>query len=160
MIGEKGKSRIYAFGFTNNISARVLYGLKRVSHCYIVWPNNINQYLNILIYDKPEYVLGLGEYSGIDQEAVRIETVAKNQFRNDPIEPDVFLKEVCFTPFVKQVNGTKLVSGLGNSWCNFISWKILRLISNNKLSSRYSFLHVPRSFRTRNAVEIIEEMIF
>ncbi len=52
-----------------------------------------------------------------------------------------------------------MLSALGNSWCNLVSWKIMRLIEKGELQAKYNFLHIPKSFRTNTVIEIIEAMV-
>jgi pyrrolidone-carboxylate peptidase len=48
---------------------------------------------------------------------------------------------------------------LGNSWCNLISWKIMRIIKDGSLHSRFTFLHIPKVFPRAQAIEVINHMI-
>lgn len=151
---------LYAFALTNSIG-RILYKLKTPDHCYIVWDNNIDHYLNILLHDQPQYILGMGEYSGIDQEAIRIETVTTNRFRNNSIEPSVkYLKRLKLNNFLESKDdNAKIASTLGNSRCNLVSWKIMKLINSGALKSHYAFLHVPNKFPSHQTVRLIEQML-
>ena len=150
---------LYAFSLSG-FTSRILWRLKPLNMCYEVWPNNIDHYLQMLVYEQPKYILGLGTYFGIDQDNIRIETVTKNQFRNTLIETNYQItKKLILEPFVRQVPQAKLASALGNSWCNLISWKIARLIEKGEVQSQYTFLHIPKSFRVSAAIEIIESMI-
>lgn len=150
---------LYGFslpGFTS----KLLWQLKPLDMCYNVWSNNIDHYLQMLIHDQPKYILGMGTYLGIDQDAIRIETIVKNQFRNDAIEKEFSIsKKLLIRPFIKQVAQAKYASAIGNSWCNLVSWKIVRLIENKTLHSKYSFLHIPQSFSFKNSMNFIEAMI-
>lgn len=156
-----------SLGLTNNLfgfslsgqTSRILWKLKSVDMCYEVWSNNIDHYLKMLIHDQPKYILGMGTYTGVDKHNIRIETVTKNQFRNEPIENEFSMsKQIIVTPFVKQSENTKLASALGNSWCNLISYKIMTLIENKELKSKYTFLHIPSTYDFNKAVEIIDEI--
>lgn len=158
-MNDQKINMLYAFALTNSLG-RILYKLKIPDHCYIVWGNNIDHYLDNLLHDQPQYILGIGEYSGIDQDAIRIETVTTNKFRNDPIETTAAGKSLGINYFLKPIgNDVKLASGLGNSWCNLVSWKIMRLITNGKLKSQYTFLHIPKKLPSYQTVEIIEQML-
>lgn len=151
-------NNLYGFSLSGQTS-RILWKLKNVDMCYEVWSNNIDHYLKMLIHDQPKYILGLGTYTGVDKDSIRIETISKNQFRNDVIENDFPIsKQIVITPFVKESENTKLASALGNSWCNLISYKIMRLIENKELNSKYTFLHIPSSYDFNKAVEIIDEV--
>ncbi len=53
----------------------------------------------------------------------------------------------------------KYADAVGNSWCNLISWKIMRLIENGILRSRYAFLHIPKGFDQKLAVDVIDQAL-
>ena len=151
---------LYAFALTSSLSM-LLYKLSEPDCCYIVYSNNIDHYLNLLLHDQPRFILGMGVYSGVDQEVLRIETVTTNQFRNSSIESNIDSSEkLVINPFVRSIgDSSKLASSLGNSWCNLISWKIMQLINQKKLNSQYTFLHIPRTYPLYKSKEIIEEML-
>ncbi len=152
---------VYGFAFTNNnISTKTLYQLNSVDHCYILWGNNIEHYLDLLMHDQPEFILGLGAYSGIDQDQIRIETQALNKFKNESIDQKVTNDEaILLNPFLNPIDGSKYALGIGNSWCNLVSWKIANLINQKALKSQYTFLHIPNKFPVPQAVVIIESML-
>jgi len=149
------------YGFSlSGLTSRILWRLKPLDMCYEVWSNNIDHYLQMIIHDQPKHILGMGTYSGVDQAEIRIETVTKNQFRNEAIDKDLpKAKEIQLQPFVRQTDQTKYASALGNSWCNLVNWKIARLIEKGELQSQYAFLHIPESFRISTVINIIEAMI-
>lgn len=113
----------------------------------------------MLLHDQPSHILGLGSYSGIDQDKIRIETITKNHFRNDPIESNA-PEEIVINNFLKTSSENfKIASALGNSYCNFISWKIMRLIDSGLLRSKYSFLHIPKSMYHRELISMINGIL-
>lgn len=135
---------IYAFAFQKwNIGVRVLYRLNNIDHCYPVWPNNFSRYLDMLIHDQPEYVLGLGSYPGRDQDHIRIETVCTNRFGNGFLAGNI-LQTRQINSFIPLLPGFKLADNLGTFWCNRASWEITGLIQSGKLSARFAFLHLPQ----------------
>ena len=155
----KMSNDLYGFSLSGQTS-RISWKLKNVHMCYEVHSNNIDHYLKMLIHDQPKYILGMGTYTGVDKDNIRIETVTKNQFRNDVIENDFpITKQIIINPFVKESENTKLASAVGNSWCNLISWKIMRLIENKELNSEYTFLHIPSSFDLKGSVILIDKLI-
>lgn len=121
------------YGFALGGTKNLLYRLKNIDCCYLVFPNNLDMYLDMLIHDQPDYVLGLGSYSGVDQDKVRIETICTNQFRNNLIDSNTPQK-MEINPFLQPTNKMKYASAIGNSYCNLVSWKIMQLI-NQKGSS-------------------------
>ena len=150
---------LYSFSLSKQTS-KILEKLKGIDIKYEVWSNNMDLYLETLVKEQPKHILGLGTYFGIGKDNIRIETITKNQFRNIPIENDFpITKQIKIIPFVKQIPNTKLTSAFGNSWCNLISYKIMRLIEDKKLNSKYTFLHVPKVFNRTKAIEIINQLI-
>lgn len=149
---------LYCFSLSKQTS-RIMNNLKGIDMKYEVWSNNIDFYLDILLHDQPKYILGLGMYSGIGKENIRIETVTKNQFRNIQIEDNFSIKkQIVISPFVQQLPNTLITKALGNSWCNLVSYKIMRLIEGQKLKSKYTFLHIPKVFNRNNAIDIINQL--
>lgn len=136
------KNQIY--GFALGSTGRLLYRLKNIDCCYLVFPNNLDMYLDMLLHDQPPYILGLGSYSGVDQDKIRIETICLNQIRNDYVNGDQYA-EAEIKPFLKPTTAMKYAKAIGNSYCNQISWKIMQLINEGKLRSQYTFLHIPKS---------------
>jgi hypothetical protein len=102
--------------------------------------------------------LGLGVYSGRDQDKIRIEKSCTNKFRNDFIEGDGLI-EIKIIPYLKPSQNSKYAQGIGNSWCNLISWKIMTIINKGELASKYTFLHIPKRMKTGLAVAKIDEML-
>jgi pyrrolidone-carboxylate peptidase len=56
-------------------------------------------------------------------------------------------QEMEIKPFLQPTPLTKLAKGIGNSYCNFVSWKIMQLITKGDLCSQYTFLHIPRQMK-------------
>jgi hypothetical protein len=152
--------QIYGFAFgKGNISAWTLWRLKNIDCCYQVFgEKSIDGYLRFLLHNKPEYILGLGVYSGIDQDKIRIEAKCSNQFRNGFMEGNK-LQELNIKPYLEPLENSKFGEGIGNSYCNMASWKIMNLINQNKLSSRYTFLHIPKIMKVWFAVAEIDKML-
>ena len=153
-------NEIYGFAFGKTIASGILYRLKNIDCCYLVFGvTSIEQYLNFLIKGQPEYILGLGVYKGIDQDEIRIEEVCTNKFKNGFIEDDKF--EISkINPYLKPNKLSKLAGGIENSYCNYISYKIINLIQAGELKSKYTFLHIPKSFNAQISAKTIDEMIF
>lgn len=151
---------LYAFSLTNSLNW-IIWRLKNVDCCYSVWGNNINSYLNMLLHDQPKYVLGMGIYTGVDQNLIRIETKTTNQFRNNPIETGENIpRTLAINYFLKpQPNIAKLANGIGNSWCNLVSWKLMRLINDKQLNSKYTFLHVPQQIPGYQKLNLIDALL-
>ena len=50
-------------------------------------------------------------------------------------------------PFLQPTPFAKIAKGIGNSYCNLVSWKIMQLINKSNLRSQYTFLHIPRQMK-------------
>lgn len=151
--------RTYGFAFgKGNVGADTLWRLREIDCCYQIWPNNLDRYLELLLQDRPDFILGLGAYSGRDQDRIRIETKCTNKFRNDFLEGDELI-EVPINSYLRPSGKSKLAQGIGNSFCNLTSWEIMKLINEDKLPSRYTFLHIPNKMKTRFVVQEIDKML-
>jgi len=125
---------IYGFSL-NYIGTKALYKLKLLDCCYIVYSNNIDHYLNMLLHDQPEFILGLGGYSGGQQNDIKVEAFSKP------------LNEANYSP------------KFGNALCSLISWKITQLINQKTLRSKYAYLHIPSTTPLNKIVLTIEEIL-
>lgn len=150
---------IYGFSLSR-LTSRILWRLKPLDMCYQVFSNNIDHYLYMLMHDQPKYILGMGTYTGTDQNLIKIETLVKNQFRNRIIDRKFSASHKhLIHPFIKQVSRTKYASGFDDSFCNLVSWKIVSLIEIGELRSQYAFLHIPKSYTSKDALAVIEDLI-
>lgn len=150
---------LYTFAFAN-ISGRVVSKLTDTTGRAILRPSTINQYIEELVLKQPQFILGLGEYTGKDQNLVRIESQCKNQFRNNKIDPSLPIDTtLSWIPFLSKTDKSKKGSALGNSWCNLVSWRIMQLIEQKKLKSRYTFLHLPQSMPEEEMLAIVQNLI-
>lgn len=151
-------NQIYGFAHSGG-TGRILYRLKQIDCCYLVYPNNVEHYLEMLLHDQPRYVLGLGTYSGVDQDQIRIETICTNQFRNDYVDGNEKQK-IMISSFLLEKSQMNLAEAMGNSHCNLVSWKIMQLINQGELNAQYTFLHIPKSMKPWVATEIIDQKLF
>lgn len=154
-MDEYFTNQIYGFALSGG-TEKILYKLRQIDCSYLVYQNNIEHYLNMLLHDQPPYILGLGTYSGVDQEKIRLETTCTNQFRNDYIGTDE-QKRIKLNYFLSENQQIKIAERIGNSHCNLISWKIMQLINQKKLNSKYTFLHIPRDINFEEVVQIIDK---
>lgn len=153
------RANIYSFAF-QNLSQKVQSKLDQTIVKYVVSPSNMQKYLDELVSIQPHYILGLGEYSGRDQDQLRIETIARNKFRNEPITIDrAMTEQQHFTAFLHPGKKMTVAKAMGNSWCNLVSWKIVELIRRRQLTSKYTFLHIPKKFPVSEAAEVINEAL-
>lgn len=151
--------RIYGFAFgSGNVSAWTLWKIKNIDCCYQIFPNNLDRYIEMLLRDQPECILGLGVYSGVDQDKIRIETKYTNKFRDDFIDSSS-LQEFNINPYLKPSILSKYSNSIGDTYCNLVSWKILQLIIQKKLQSQYCFLHIPTKIKVWTVAKEIMLMI-
>ena len=152
--------QIHGFGFIKNVSAHTLYGLKNIDCCYLLCGSkSIDKYLEFLLHDQPEYILGLGQFFG-EQDKIRIETKCFNNFKDRAISPEKEFKQcVDINPFLKPQSISKFSESIGTSYCNLVSWKIMELINSSKLHSHYTFLHIPKQLTVNVATEEINQIL-
>lgn len=141
-------------GFRGNISQKVVESLP-VERKYII-PNSlegVEKFVEFVKKNKPSKVLLFGMYSGKDQDKLRIETFCTNKFRNTIDEES--LKVIPIPYFFQRTEKIKLAKGIGNSWCNLASYKLLSTVP--KLE--YTFLHVPQRHSVKSALEEVLNQI-
>lgn len=102
-------------------------------------------------FAKYDYILALGEYTGRDKDTIRIETECSSQFRNDKQD----LRKLTIPYFFKSEPPFRLANGIGNSWCNLVSYQILSRV----LDARTTFLHIPKTFNIERAVRAIDSQL-
>lgn len=116
--------------------------------------SGIEKALNTLLANTYRKVIALGMYSGIDKNELRIETTCNTRFRNNKIFD---IKHHSLSQSLKPTEHVKYARGLGNSWCNLLSVKILNHPSLQ--GTEYSFIHIPKSFDSKTASELIHQMV-
>ena len=138
---------ILIFGFKNTTCEKIIYGLEDTADTVLLESSSekIIQFVESLNFEKYRFVIGMGEYSGRDTNKIRIETLCTDTFRNS--------KGVSHTLsipyFFRAIHPFKLAKGIGNSWCNLISYQILQRNQN----TRFTFLHIPKSLRSPLVIE-------
>lgn len=154
---------IYAFSSQKhkNISSAILLRLKCKAKFLIDCSNSaianncINDLVKLINAKKFDYVIGLG--SKQDKfDMLKIEAVAKNKFRNNIIVENAptFYKISSFL-VNKNISGTKINRGIGNSWCNLSAFKIA-----NKTSALFAFIHIPGNFKkVKFFTSIVQQII-
>lgn len=149
---------LIAFAFKNTIAEKVLYQLT-FEHSYVIQSDRkeIINFVKHISLNAPQFIIGIGEYSGRDRELIRIETMCSNKFRNT-ISGDS-LEKVRLHTFLKPGKHSKYATGIGNSYCNFVSYEIMRKIRDCKLPTRYNFLHIPKEFDSQMATQEITSLI-
>lgn len=142
-------NNIVGFGFKGNISAMVIKKL-RLHSSFTVNSNynDLDLFLQKLINMQPKLILGLGMYSRKDKDKLRVETLCK-------------LDNKCYAInyFLQPLSKSKLANGIGKSYCNYISGRIMEKIMSQELNAQYTFIHIPKSFAVSEAVKEIEAMI-
>lgn len=152
--------QIYGFGFIKNVSAYTLYRLKNIDCCYLLCGSkSIDKYLEFLLHGQPEYILGLGQFFG-EQDKIRIETKCYNNFSDRPLNKErEFEEAVMINLFLKPLSLSKFFESIGDYYCNLVSWKIMELINQGELKSKYTFLHIPKQMPVNIAMQEIDQML-
>ena len=150
------QSKLLGFAFSGTNSELVLDTIKsdlfiekHVIHSSV---DSIQYLLDIIADTKPLRILGLGLYSGRDMDLLRNENIAKNSFRSNRIGR---IPSVKISTFFKPSNSAKDAVGMGNSWCNLVSYKIATQFKDIPLT----FIHIPRGYHIESAAREIERQL-
>lgn len=140
--------------FNNTTATKVLSGLSQY-HIYKIRSDfsSLTDFVRTSNTLGAKYIIGLGQYSGKDKDNLRIETRCNKKFRNDEIEKSDHLQ---LDDILLPAHKSKLAFGLGNSWCNLFSVMMLNNPNRNYL---YTFIHIPKNFKTEEATEEIFKML-
>lgn len=145
--------RILVFAFRGNISSAVAKSIK--TECDKLFLDSSTTAIDDFVTSESlkdyDYILGLGVYSRRDRGEIRIERVCSSSFRSKSIAVD----SMQIPYFMHPAAGIKLASGIGNSWCNLVSFRL----TNEAKVNRYSFLHVPKTFSVDLAAQIIDQQL-
>ncbi len=165
---------LYGFAFVRNISSTVLHQLEGIDHRIILYKKpSIDSFIGKLVRDQPEYILGLGRYTGRDQVRIRIETVCTNRFGKQNIvnenPPSHFanaqaseghgFRSLQINPFLSPLLHSKYASTLGTSYCNYVCYWIMEAVQLGELKSKFTFLHIPVKMKIHTVVSEIHEML-
>lgn len=148
------------FAFTHrkhaNISAEIVSSVAADS-CYLLdctSRDSFNASFQKLEHELAKHdelrVIGLGQYSGRDRDRLRLESTARNRFRNSKIVkggPDTYPLALD-----AQMQNIKIADGIGNSWCNLACYLLSRAISQKGQNANLYFFHIPKDYPTEQAV--------
>lgn len=137
-------NRIY--GFALGGAGRLLYWLKNLDCCYLVFPNNLEIYLELLVRDQPQLILGLGMYSGLGENKILVGTPGSKRLPDDKH----FLKPNSLMRYAETSDRLPV---------NRIGGKIGLLINQQRLHSCYTFLYIPKNMKPQIAIQTIEGVL-
>lgn len=136
-------NKLVIFGFSKTNSQNLLLSLS-IGRQFLLksQKEDIEGFVEDLVKIKPEFILGLGEYSGRDQDKIRQEVRCSNKFKNETLGKS--LEKIDIEPISIDSDLVKLSKNMGNSYCNLVSYLIMKKIKSGQLKSRYIFLHLPK----------------
>lgn len=142
---------VYAFAnrWSTNPSARVLMELIDIyqSHPKLTFqkiyghPRSFfNKYVQGSNYPL---IIGMGDYYG-PLSAIKVETVAKNQYANSPIYPlTPITLNLSLPPLPSISQGFTFGQSMGTYNCNWMAYSIQAYINRHSPSSTQLFFHLP-----------------
>lgn len=143
--------RLLIFAFRGTIAESVARALPFPADVVVL--DSTEAAIDTFVQDTPfasySHVLGLGVYSGRDQDRLRTETACTSQFRNQKET----LRTLAIPYFLRPDDSAKLAAGMGNSWCNLVSYRLLTLYPD----LLYTFLHIPKTFAVERACAVVGE---
>jgi len=98
----------------------------------------ISDFVQKLDAKRYKYILGLGQYSGRDQDALRLEMICNQKWRNTPL---LHFKNRDMVPFMAESKLLKTQVGHGNSYCNLLSLQMRSAYPD----TLYNFIHIPKN---------------
>lgn len=151
-------NKVLVFAFEGTISEKVLAQLLcRYKLIIKSDAHKLDRYIENILKENFTYIIGLGEYSGKDKDKLRVERQCTNRFRNIILGRQY--ESISISEFLLPSNNTKLSMGIGNSYCNLISFLLASSIKSKKMNTQYGFIHVPKKFEIDRAVIEIGSLI-
>lgn len=129
------------FSFSNTRSAKILESLKWFDHKVILSWSDITPLEPFI--EKYDLIIGVWDYSWVDQKQVRVESFCTNKRRNQMVDSNELLKYSLFIP-AGLGNSFKIGKWMGNSYCNNACYKLVQIIVKMKSKARVVFLHIPK----------------
>lgn len=143
-------SDIHFVAFRGTMAHKVIEHLLRCpTHVIDSKVSSIKDIVEDMYYRNASHIIGLGEYSGVDQDKLRYETSCNKRFRNTDLADVSTLKN---DEFLETGKLSKYTNGIGNSWCNLLSIKMLNTPRKNY---KYAFIHIPKNFDVQTAANEI-----
>lgn len=145
---------ILVFAFNGTVAEKIAKKLKTPIELSLINSalEAIDEFAGSAEIDKYDFVLGMGAYSGRDSDALRIEAQCSSHFRNNKDN----LQKMQIPYFLRpSEGGVKLATGIGTSWCNLVSYKLLKAHPK----ANYTFIHVPKLYPVNNGVKIIDQQL-
>lgn len=145
--------KLLVFAFRYTVAEKVMESLAMPADKVLIDSTeaSIYDFISNINFAPYDYILGMGMYNGRDKTALRIETVCTNQFRHQNGD----LKLVKIPCYLQPSIDIKLTKGIGNSYCNLVSYQLLL----NHPQSRYTFLHIPKTFEPAYAARCIDKQM-
>ncbi len=144
---------VLVFGFRGTIAEKVAKELHDTADVKIIASSeqNVERFISETDFSAYDYIIGMGSYSGHDKDKVRVEASCSNQFRNDKTR----LRKLEIPYFIEPKGIFKFARGIGNSWCNLVSYALL---SKNP-DIQYTFLHIPKSQSYKTVADEVRKVL-
>ena len=81
--------------------------------------------------------------------------VATSRFRNQGEGDD----RVVLPGFLKESPGLKMTNAIGSSYCNLVSYLLVKRLESEVEQVQFNFVHIPNSFSETEAVQILSEQL-
>ena len=100
--------------------------------------NDLNDFLQIIKFNKPKYILGIAKNRNKISE---FESITINNFNNKKImKSDIYRHKL----YIPEFTNTRfmIANDYTTSFCNYSMFKIMEYIKENRINTYLSFVHV------------------
>jgi pyrrolidone-carboxylate peptidase len=138
---------VWGFAYSRrNLGVTTLYSIEQFDFRYLIFPNNIDRYLEKIQIERPNLIIGLGMTR--TGKSIKVEGICKNNFGQKQIDKDQEINtevQISASKMIQKLpQGFIFAETIGNSYCNLMSWKIQQLIEQNNLQTKLVFIHIPK----------------
>lgn len=153
------KKNVNVAGFCIGGPRSLLYRLRSVDSCYIVYRNNLSHFLKFLQHDKPNYIIGLRTCASdpLDRsKKIVIPTCFSNENGTVSRQSTAHTCEPLFLESELVTYSDKPLIGISND----VSYAIASFIESNNIPSRYTLLQIPKVARYKYTASVLDSLIY
>lgn len=146
----------YTFFNHNHLTFKLLKSLEH-NNLHKFYLGDINKLTRHILKSNYDHILGLGDYRR-NTKRIRIEEEFVNKYGKNKINE--YGKDSYQSTWQLQLKENAYLSNkASNGPCNRSGYLISKTISENNLKTKFTFVHIPRSYNFTKSKTILEEWL-
>ncbi len=150
------KILLYTFNVPSQITYKLVDQIEGDFTKYYL--GSLKELQKIVLENKFDYIIGLGNYGRRNTKSIRIENTFINTYGKKKINPES--KDSYFSTWnLKEENGVVISNIPTIGPCNRSAYVLLDLIERNALHAKLAFIHVPKNSSIIFAKELLSRWL-